>query len=165
MKRVSGWFFFILAGVVVAGCGGESADDLFKRGEAATHQVENYAEAETLLAQFIERYPKDPRADIALQALARVLLNQKKSDQAIARYEAMLKQFPDSRYCPQAQFMIAYIYDQAGDYDRARTAYQKVLDLYPDSELVDDARISIKNLGKAPEQWLFPAVADTLSIK
>lgn len=154
-------FFFVLAYMV--GCGGESADDLFKRGEAATHQVEDYAEAEAILSKFIDQYPKDPRADIALQALARVLMNEKKSDQAIARYETLLVRFPESRYCPQAQFMIGYIHDQAGDYDLARAAYQKVLDHYPHSELVDDARISIQNMGKAPEQWLFPAGADTLS--
>ena len=163
MRRVSYILFIALAHLAVAGCGGESADDLFNRGEAATHQVENYAEAEVLLSKFIERHVKDPRADIALQALARVLMNQKKNDEAIARYETLLRQFPDSRYCAQAQFMIGYIHDQAGAYDQARAAYQKVVDHYPDSELVDDARISIKNMGKAPEQWLFPAGADTLS--
>ena len=56
--------------------------------------------------------------------------------------------------------MIGYIYDQSGDQKKAKAAYQKVIDVYPGSELADDARISIENMGKAPEQWLFPPKAN-----
>lgn len=146
---------------VVYGCMGPSADDLFKQGEEATHHVDQFPVAEAKLAEFLDRFPTDPRADIALQALARVLMNQDKGDAAIARYERLIQQFPDSRYCPQAQFMIGYIYDQAGKVDQARLAYQKVIESYPQSDLADDAQISIQNMGKAPELWLFPADGDS----
>ena len=119
----------------------------------------SYPVAEAKLAEFLKQYPDDPRADVALQALARVLMNQQKNEEAIERYEALISRFPQSRYCAQAQFMVGYIYDQSGDEDQAKKAYQKVIDTYPKSELTDDAKISIQNMGKAPEQWLFPKSA------
>lgn len=156
MKRFR-WLALLLALAVISqGCQGKSADSLFEEGEHATHDMASYPVAEAKLSQFLTQYPGDPRADVALQALARVLMNQQKSKEAIDRYEMLIKRFPQSRYCAQAQFMVGYIYDQMGDEDQAKTAYQKVIDAYSTSDLVDDARISIENMGKAPEQWLFP---------
>ena len=142
--------------LICSGCGKPSADELFRKGEAATHRMDHYPEAERHLVDFLQYYPDDPRADIALQALARVLMNQRRNEAAIARYEELIQRLPNSRYCDHAQFMIGYIYDQEGKYDPARAAYQKVIQEYPTSELADDAHISIQNLGKAPELWLFP---------
>ena len=74
-----------------------------------------------------------------------------------------MRRFPESRYVDQAQFMIGYIHDQNGDFERARLAYSKVISQYPQSELVDDAKVSIANLGKSLESWLLPgsSSADT----
>jgi TolA-binding protein len=153
MKRKRFW---ILAIFLAVGCGGPSADSLFEKGEQATHDLKTYPQAEQYLAEFLTRFPDEPRVDIALQALARVLMNQSKWGEAIARYRELLARFPESRYCAQAQFMIGYIYDQSGEEQKARSAYQKVIRKYPHSDLVDDARISIQNMGKTPERWLFP---------
>ena len=147
-------FLFLLALLLACGQQEQSADLLFQEGEQATHDMVSYPIAEVKLAKFLDRFPDDPRAEIALQALARVLMNQQKHQEAIARYETLIARFPQSRYCAQAQFMIGYIYDQLGDYKQARLAYQQVIDTYPDSELADDADFSIANLGKTPEQWL-----------
>ena len=149
-------FLFLFFLPLFVACGGQdqSADLLFREGEQAAHDMASYPIAEAKLSEFLERFPDDPRAEIALQALARVLMNQQKHSEAIARYETLITRFPQSRYCDQAQFMIGYIYDQLGDHEQARVAYQQVIDTYPNSELADDAKFSIENLGKAPEQWL-----------
>ena len=146
----------ILAVFLAVGCGGASADSLFEKGEQATHELKTYPQAEQYLIEFLTRFPEEPRADIALQALARVLMNQSKWGETIARYQELLHRFPESRYCAQSQFMIGYIYDQSGEHQKARSAYQKVIRQYPQSDLVDDAQISIENMGKTPERWLFP---------
>ena len=147
-------FLFFLPLFVACGAQEQSADLLFREGEQATHDMASYPVAEVKLAEFLAQFPDDPRAEVALQALARVLLNQQKHKEAIARYETLIARFPQSRYCVQAQFMIGYIHDQLGDYEQARVAYQQVIDTYPNSELVDDAKFSIENLGKVPDQWL-----------
>ena len=157
MKRVD-WLFLVVV-LTFGACSGKSADTLFAEGEKATHDIHSYHEAEEKLSEFLDKFPNDSRADVALQALARVLMNQNKNADAIARYESLIQQFPDSRFCAQAQFMVAYIYDQEGKFENAKVAYQKVIDNYPESELVDDARISIQNMGKTPETWLFPETA------
>ena len=149
-------FVSICVGLWISGCSRESADELFSKGEAAAHQMATYPEAESNLARFLRHYPDDPRADVALQALARVLMNQERGKEAIARYEELIRRFPDSRYVAQAQFMIGYIYDQGGSYEQARAAYQQVIERYPNSDLVDDATKSIENLGKPLETWIFP---------
>jgi TolA-binding protein len=141
---------------LIQGCSSQSADELFSKGEAATHLETSYPEAEQYLATFLDEYPDDPRVDLALQALARVLLNQHKTEKAIERYEELIRRFPKSRYSDQAQFMIGYTFDQQGLMEKARAAYQKVINNFPGSDLVDDAKISIANLGKPPEAW-FPA--------
>lgn len=149
--------FLVLAAIAVSGCGnGESADVLFTRGEAATHRVPSYDEAEEALGEFLDRFPNDPRADVALQSLARVLLSRQKYDDAVGRYRQLADTYPESRYRDQAQFMIGYVLDLKGDLEGARVAYEKVIALYPDSDLADDALLSIQNLGKAPEDWLAP---------
>jgi outer membrane protein assembly factor BamD (BamD/ComL family) len=146
----------LLVIALLLSCSGESADDLFTRGEEATHRVEEYDKAEDYLVRFLDGYPEDPRADVALQALARILNSQNKNTPAVTRYQELVERFPDSRYAAQSQFMIGYIFDQDGKSDLARIEYQKVIERYPDSDLVDDSEISIENLGKAPELWLFP---------
>ena len=148
------WVLGIAASLLL-GCARESADELFAKGEAATHKEANYPEAEAHLKKFLDFYPDDPRSDLALHALARVLLNRHKFDEAIGVYETLVRRFPESRYADQAQFMVGYAYDLQGKYQRAREAYQKVIDMFPDSELNDDAAISIRHLGKPPEEW-FP---------
>jgi hypothetical protein len=40
------------------------------------------------------------------------------------------------------------------DYGKAKTVYTEFIRKYPESELVEDARISIRNLGKSPEEIL-----------
>lgn len=157
MKRVE-WLFLMLV-LICGACSGKSADMLFEEGEKATHDIHTYQAAEAKLSEFLDKFPNDSRADVALQALARVLMNQNKNAEAIARYESLIKRFPDSRFCAQAQFMVAYIYDQDGKFENAKVAYQKVIENYPESELVDDAHISIQNMGKTPETWLFPETA------
>jgi outer membrane protein assembly factor BamD (BamD/ComL family) len=139
---------------LVTGCAQESADELFRQGERATHDVEDYRKAITHLTRFIEVFPEDARADVALQALARVHQAQGDGTKAIETYQSLIDWFPKSRYVDQAQFMIGYIHDLAGRKDSAVKAYQMVIDHYPNSVLVDDATISVQNINKPLEAWI-----------
>lgn len=153
---IRGRYLSILCLLVFAGCGGESADELFARGEQATHDVDTYQEAVDHLLVFLNAYPDDPRADTALQALARVYQALGKSEVAIQTYESLLSRFPESRYADQAQFMVGYIYDLTGNREAAVKAYQEVLVRFPDSGLADDAKVSIDNIDKPLEDWIAP---------
>ena len=147
-------FGFAVSCLLVAGCAQESADELFLEGERATHDVEDYHEAVIHLSRFIEIFPEDQRADVALHALARVYQAQGNGDTAIATYQSLIDRFPRSRYVDQAQFMIGYIHDLAGRKDEAIKAYQMVIDNYPNSVLFDDAQISVENIHTPLEAWI-----------
>ena len=51
--------------------------------------------------------------------------------------------------------MIGFIYEEdLQEYEKARQAYQKVIDDYPDSELAASARHLLPNVGRDPEEWV-----------
>ncbi len=156
MIRKYATVWMLCFGALISACSQESPDELLTKGEDATHSVSTYPQAERYLVKFLDIYPGDPRADVALQALARVLLGQKKHQDAIQRYDELVTRFPNSRYVDQAQFMVGYIHEEQGRLDLAREAYLKLIEAYPESDLIDDARASVENLGKVPEAWLFP---------
>ena len=111
---------------------------------------------QALFASRMRAQPVRPSPSLLTGQRLELLLNQKENEQAIARYEELIRSFPTSRFADQAQFMVGYIYDLDGKHEQAGAAYQKVIDGYPGSDLVDDARVSIANLGKPPEAWFPP---------
>jgi outer membrane protein assembly factor BamD len=62
---------------------------------------------------------------------AEALENDGNIKKAIGAYRALLKGFPGSGACPQAQFKIAELNEQTGELERAFTAYSKYLADYP----------------------------------
>jgi len=141
--------------LVAAACSNEqSADTLFNKGEQATHDVQTYDDAIRHLSAFLDVHRDDSRADVAMQALARVYQAKGKSDIAIKTYKDLTTRFPKSRYADQAQFMVGYIHDLSGNKDFAIKAYQAVITRFPNSGLADDAKISIENINKPLKAWI-----------
>ena len=72
--------------------------------------------------------------------------------EAVTKYEKLVQTHPKSKYAPQAQFMIGFIYaNELDDLDKAKVAYEKFLDLYAaesDSGMVASAEWELRNLGK-----------------
>lgn len=62
-------------------------------------------------------------------------------DSAINRYNLILREYPESEYAPQALFNLAYIStDIHRDTSGADTAYQRIVENYPDSKFVKWSR-------------------------
>jgi tetratricopeptide (TPR) repeat protein len=72
--------------------------------------------------------------------------------EAVTKYEKLVQTHPKSKYAPQAQFMIGFIYaNELDDLDKAKVAYEKFLDVYAaesDSGMVASAEWELRNLGK-----------------
>lgn len=64
-------------------------------------------------------------------------------DKAIEIFNKVVENAPYSSYAPLAQFKIGEAYKKAGDFNSAILEFQKLLDNYPDSALVDDAKYEI----------------------
>jgi tetratricopeptide (TPR) repeat protein len=70
-------------------------------------------------------------------------------EKKIKLYEALLRRMPESPSCPEAQFMIGFVYaEELGDEKAAREALERVLDDYPDTEMASAARRMIEGFGE-----------------
>ena len=74
---------------------------------------------------------------------------------ALDIYNRLISDFPASEHCDEAQFMVAFIYEEyLQDYSQAREAYELLIERYPDSELVASARHLLPHVGRNPEDWI-----------
>ena len=149
-----------LAAVNLVRCSGQQeAQEAFAAAESAAQSASadspTLAEAIDLYVQFAERFPKHEHAAKALAMVGRLTQQQGDNAGAIRQYERLLTSYPDSQYGDEAQFMIGFIYEEnLGELERAKEAYQKVIDRYPDSELAISARQLLPHVGKAAEEWV-----------
>jgi outer membrane protein assembly factor BamD (BamD/ComL family) len=66
---------------------------------------------------------------------------------AIKTYEDILKLYPDSPRAYKAQFLIAFVYSEnLKDYENAKINYQKLIEKYPNCDLVDDAQYMLRTM-------------------
>ena len=138
-----------------AGCSGQSAEDMFAAGEQAAIDPATVNEAATHFKTFIERHPEHQKAPEALTKLAALAQQQGRMQEAIGFYRRILTEYNGSDHVDEAQFMIAFIYEEyIGDLAKAKMAYQRVIDDYPDSELAANARHLLPNVGRNPEDWV-----------
>ena len=142
-----------------AGCGGPSAeqqlDEAMQAAQMAARDSTRAASAVDLLEAYLEANPEGAGIPRALKQLA--ILRQQAGDMmdAVARYERILAEYPDSDEADESQFMIAFILEEhLGDLDGARAAYQAVIDNYPRSELAANARQLLPHVGRPPEEWV-----------
>ena len=149
----------IVLGILIAlvawnGCDQQSADELFAAGEAAAADPAELAQAAAHFKAFLEHFDQDSKAPEALKKLAALAQQQGQMQEAIGYYQRVLAEYPDSSHGDEAQFMIAFIYEEyIRDVEKARLAYQRVIDHYPDSELAASARHLLPNVGRSPEEW------------
>ena len=64
-------------------------------------------------------------------------------EKALELYKHIVKNAPFGTYGDQAQFKIGELYKSQGEYEEAQKAFQAVVDEYPSSELVPQARYQI----------------------
>ena len=108
-----------------------------------------------ILRLFSNALAQSPKAPEALRKLAGLAQQQGKMQEAIGYYERVLAEYPDSGHGDEAQFMIAFIYEEyIRDLEKARRAYQRVIENYPDSELAASARHLLPNVGRTPQEWV-----------
>jgi outer membrane protein assembly factor BamD (BamD/ComL family) len=138
-----------------AGCGEDGPEQLFAKAESAAEDSTGLGRAVGHYREFLQLYPQHAKAAAALKQLAVIAQQRGEMDEAIATYQRLIAEYPDSGHGDEAQFMIAFIFEEyLRDFDRARAAYQLVIDRYPDSELAASAQRLLPHVGRAPEEWV-----------
>ena len=153
MKAVYSYLVIAALLLLVWGCVEQSAEELYGEAEKAAADSSSYEKAEKLFRKLLAKYPEDERCDDVLFALAQIEVNKGRGREAVAKYEQLLDQYPQSDMCYKAQFMIGFIYSEMlHDYLKAKQAYRKVIESYPDCDLVSSAEWMIANMGRSPEE-------------
>lgn len=105
--------------------------------------------------EFADAYPNDPETPATLFKAGDMSMNLNMSQQAIQIFDRIMKEYPNYDKTPQCLFLKGYIYENDfRDLQKAKEIYEDFLVKYPDDDFADDAEISIKNLGKSPEDLI-----------
>lgn len=104
--------------------------------------------------RFVKQNPDDSTAVKWLFHAMEIHLMLKDSEKSIEIGNQLLEQYPQSRWAPQTLLTLgSFVYnDQLNDTAQAHVMFQRLIDEYPDSDLVDDAKKSIEYLGLSPEE-------------
>ena len=108
-----------------------------------------------LYSEYANSNPEDTLSPEFLYKASDISMNMRRPVQTIELFNQLLTKYPEYEKTPTVLFLKAFVYeDQMNDYDRARKYYELFLEKYPDNEFADDAEISLKNLGKTPEELI-----------
>jgi len=109
----------------------------------------------TVYTGFADQFPGDTLAPSYIFKAADIAMNTNRSMEAIKFYDRILNDYPDYRKAPEALFLKGYVYENnLGRLDKAKEIYESFIAKYPDNEFADDAQVSLKYLGKSPEELI-----------
>jgi len=105
--------------------------------------------------EYADAYPKDAETPEILFKAGDLSMNMNMPRKAIQLFDRIMNNYPEFEKTPQCMFLKGYIYENdLKDLKTAKQIYEDFLKKYPDDEFADDAEISIKNLGKSPEELI-----------
>ncbi len=127
------------------------------RSAQLQEQLHEYTPAAESFGQLVERYPKSPHFEEAIEAQFRVgeiYLNGKKLkllgipiasalDRAVTIFANVVRTAPYGKYTARAQFDIGLAREKQGANDAALQAYQAVADKFPNEPVAVDAQYQI----------------------
>ncbi len=160
---------FLMAAVVmlIAVSCGTKKNDQSNKIKSLEDQVysENYvfdkdgmAKANDLLNAYISYADSNkdkPEAPGYLFKAADLAMNLNQADKALELYNRIYYEYPDYEKAPECLFLMGYVYENyLQNFGKAKEIYEEFIKKYPDNEFTDDAKVSIDNLGKSPEELI-----------
>lgn len=104
---------------------------------------------------FAEQNPDDPQSPDYLFKAGDITMNLDNAGKAISIYNRIIYSYPDYEKSPECLFLVAYIHENhLMNYGKAKELYEMFIEKYPDNEFADDAQMSIRNMGKTPEELI-----------
>jgi hypothetical protein len=126
-------------------------------GNDSAFSNELMLQLKTAYVDFAMAYPDDEQTpEFMFKAAQRSIVLQQ-DNEAVDLLLQISSKYPKSNYVEDATFLMAYTYENnLHDLVRAKAAYEEFLQKFPNGELAQDAKISLENLGKTPEE-IIPA--------
>ncbi len=135
----------------------EKALDAIKKMEAADSifSPKSIEDLKTAYLDFATKYPDDELSAEFLFKSAQRCNAIAQHEQAIKIFQSVIDKYPKSKRCEEALFLQGYIYENSlNNLQKAKEMYTDFMQKYPNSELAEDAKLAIQNLGKTPEEIL-----------
>lgn len=131
---------------IAAAPAAKSAPETIYESALEKYQAGDYAAAIEELEAFITLYGKDPAWASAHYWLAEALLRQGEHDRAIETAETLLHDSPDSDKAPDTMFLLGKTHLELGDAGGARSAWENLVLVHPDSDQATKARHLLEQL-------------------
>lgn len=123
----------------------ENADSLMSK--------EHLEKVKAAYIDFANKYPDDELAAEFLFKAGQRCNVTGSHDEAITLFQRVIDEYPKNKIAEESLFLQAYVYENSMlDFAAARSAYKRFIEKYPNSDLKEDAELSLKNMGKSPEQ-------------
>lgn len=157
MKKITPILIVAFA-LVIAGCKPNLTKEIAKleKQAFATDVAVSQQVAERLVDVYCRFATQNPDSQASAEYLFKavdVSMNLDNPQKTIGIIDRLLDEYPEYQKTPTALFLKGFIYEtRFGNYDQARAAYEKYLELYPNGELAADCRASINNLGLTPDE-------------
>lgn len=158
------YFAVIFLLFIIVSCGPSKQDtvsDIKEKEDALFNEkggMTSLDKANELVASYIEfadQYPQDSMAAEYIFKGADISMNINQPQQAIDLYNRIIEDYPGFRKAPECLFLKGYVYENYfNDLEKAEAIYTEFIEKYPENDFADDARISIENLGKTPEELI-----------
>jgi outer membrane protein assembly factor BamD (BamD/ComL family) len=104
---------------------------------------------------FISRFPGDSLSPVYLFRAANLTITEGDGNKSLALLDQFVSKFPNHPKVPVCLFLKAFVYENLlKNMELAKINYLLYIKKYPGGEYVRDAQMSVKNLGKTPEQMI-----------
>lgn len=163
MRGIFRSFTVIALIAVAAACSNPQQDalDNIKAVEKSTFSESGLVNTEyvdDLIAayeSYANEFSTDTLAPDYLFKAGDVAMNTNRSNKAIRLYDRIITEYNTYHKAPEALFLKGYVYENnLGRLDKAKEIYEEFLAKYPENEFADDAEVSLKYLGKSPEELI-----------
>lgn len=120
-----------------------------------------------VFCQYVKQNPDDTTAVKWLFHAMEINVMLNDADKSIKLCDQLLEQYPQSKWAPMSLLMIgSFVYeDMLNDTAMAHIAYQKLIDNYPESGLVNDAQKSIEYLGLSQEERMSRIIMSNMEVE
>ncbi len=116
--------------------------------EVINQLLDNYLE-------YAEKHPADSLTPQYLFKAADVMMNNGMPVKSIEQIDKIMNRYPDFERVSDALFLKGFILENhLGELGRAKTVYEIFLNQYPEHEFADDVEVSLKYLGRTPEEMV-----------
>ena len=120
----------------------------------STFSIDNMAKLKDAYVAYAEKYPDDERSPEFLfkagqrcSVLASQNNDSKQHLEAVKLFERIRTSYPKHHMSEESMFLTGYIYENhLGDTAKARKTYTDFINAYPNSELAEEATLSLRNI-------------------